>query len=134
VIVADASVLTDALAFSDQRGASARTALSRDSSWQAPEHWKAEVFSAVRGLAAGGHLSPDHAEWVVRQIPGLAIASISLDGLLGAMWHLRANFSGYDAAYVALARLHDLTLVTADGRLARAATEHCRVELVSPRG
>jgi predicted nucleic acid-binding protein len=48
------------------------------------------------------------------------------------MWQLRANISGYDAAYVALAESRQLTLVTADGRLARAATQYCRVELAQP--
>jgi predicted nucleic acid-binding protein len=46
------------------------------------------------------------------------------------MWELRHGISGYDAAYVALAESRGLTLVTSDGRLARAATAVCRVECI----
>jgi predicted nucleic acid-binding protein len=46
-------------------------------------------------------------------------------------WQSRRQISGYDAAYVALAVARDLTLITADARLARAAVGHCRVELAN---
>jgi predicted nucleic acid-binding protein len=46
------------------------------------------------------------------------------------MWQLQSGISGYDAAYVALAEARDLTLVTSDGRLARAATPFCAARLV----
>ena len=38
---------------------------------------------------------------------------------------------GHSLNTVALAEVRDLTLVTADARLARAAVAHCRVELVA---
>lgn len=47
------------------------------------------------------------------------------------MWQLRNGISGYDAAYVALAEARGIPLVTSDGRLARAATSYCRVELIT---
>ena len=50
--------------------------------------------------------------------------------LLSRCWELRANLTCYDAAYVALAELLGVTLVTADGRLARAKGLACRVELL----
>ena len=54
-----------------------------------------------------------------------------MDDLVSRMWQLKANISAYDAAYVALAEWRGLTLVTADGRLARACAEYCRIELVA---
>jgi predicted nucleic acid-binding protein len=87
------------------------------------------VFVAVRGLALGGKISTDQAARAVDRIPRLAVDHVSLDPLLPRMWQLREEISGYDAAYVALAEARQLTLVTADGRLARAATRYCRVEL-----
>ena len=54
-----------------------------------------------------------------------------VDDLLPRMWQIKANISAYDAAYVALAERRDLTLVTADAKLGRAAMAHCRVELLS---
>lgn len=131
MIVVDASVLANMLAYTDQRGKKARAVLARDTEWAAPEHWKAEVFSVMRGLVLGGKVSEGVALAAVRRLPQLGIDHVSLDGLLGRMWQMRASISAYDAPYVALAATRDLTLVTCDARLARTATAHCRVELVT---
>jgi predicted nucleic acid-binding protein len=112
-------------------GRKARSVLGRTPQWTAPEHWKAEVFSAIRGLALGGKVPERQAEWALERLPALAVINMPLDGLLPRMWQLRSTISACDAAYVALAEAHDLTLVTSDGRLARAATAFCRVELVT---
>ncbi|ETA66256.1 putative nucleic acid-binding protein, contains PIN domain [Haloechinothrix halophila YIM 93223] len=131
MIVVDASVLTNMLTYTDQRGRKARAVLSRDTRWAAPEHWKAEVFSAIRGLALGGKITTERATWALDRLPQLGMDHVSLDDLLSRMWRLRESISGYDAAYVALAEQRGLTLTTSDARLARAATAHCRVELVA---
>ena len=47
------------------------------------------------------------------------------------IWRWKDQISGYDSAYVALAATRRITLVTADCRLARAGTGHCRVELTA---
>ncbi len=44
-------------------------------------------------------------------------------------YELRANVTAYDAAYIALAEGLACTLVTADGRLARALGINCVVEV-----
>jgi predicted nucleic acid-binding protein len=43
------------------------------------------------------------------------------------MWEMKDNVSAYDAAYVALAMRLRVPLVTADLRLARAASAYCEV-------
>ncbi len=131
MIVVDASVATNMLVYADERGHKARALLGRDTEWAAPEHWKAEVFSALRGLTLGGKITEAQGARAVSRLPRLGVEQVPLDVLLPRMWELRAAVSGYDAAYVALAELRDLTLVTADGRLARASSQHCRVELSS---
>jgi predicted nucleic acid-binding protein len=131
VIVVDASVLANMLLYTDDRGRKARSVLGRDTEWAAPEHWKAEVFSVIRGLALGNKVKEAQAVRAVDRLPHLGIDHVSLDDLLPRMWQLRMGISGYDAAYVALAEARDLTLVTSDGRLARGATSYCRVELVA---
>jgi predicted nucleic acid-binding protein len=131
VIVVDASVLANMLIYQDNRGRKARSVLARDVQWAAPEHWKAEVFSVLRGLTLGRKITEEHAVRAVDRLPILGIDHVSLDSLLPRMWQLRSAISGYDAAYVALAESRDLTLVTADGRLARTAMTYCRVELVT---
>jgi len=129
MIVVDASTLATMLVYADERGRKARAVLGRDVEWAAPEHWKAEVFSVMRGLALGGKITEDEAVRAVGRLRTLGVDHVSLDGLLARMWQLRATVSGYDAAYVALAELRNVTLVTSDVRLARAASVYCRVEL-----
>jgi len=119
------------LVYADERGRKARAVLGRDTEWAAPEHWKAEVFSVVRGLARGNKITEEQALNAIGRLPHLGIDHVSLDGLLPRMWQLRARISAYDVPYVALADARDLTLVTSDGRLARSATAYCRVELVA---
>jgi hypothetical protein len=52
--------------------------------------------------------------------------------LLARCWELRDNLTVYDASYVALAEALDLTLLTGDGRLARAPALRCHVEILRP--
>lgn len=130
VIVVDASAMSTMLVYTDDRGRKARAALARDIEWVAPEHWKAEVFSVVRVLTLGRKITEAWASGVVSLLPRVGVKTVSLDDLLPRMWELRGNVSGYDAAYVALAEARGVTLVTADGKLARAAMSFCRVELV----
>ncbi|MER7010717.1 type II toxin-antitoxin system VapC family toxin [Saccharopolyspora sp. NPDC000359] len=131
MIVVDASVLANMLLYADERGRRARAVLGRDVEWAAPEHWKAEVFSVVRGLALGRKIKEAQGVRAIERLPLLGVEHVSLDELLPRMWQLRSAISGYDAAYVALAEMRGLPLVTADARLARAATSCCRVELVA---
>jgi predicted nucleic acid-binding protein len=129
MIVVDASAMASMLVYVDERGRKARAVLGRDVEWVAPEHWKAEVFSAMRGLALGRKITEEQAVRAINRLPVLGVDHVSLDGLLPRMWQLRAAISGYDAAYVALAEARNITLVTSDARLARAATAYCRVEV-----
>jgi predicted nucleic acid-binding protein len=129
VIVVDASVMANALVYADDRGQRARAVLGRDPEWAAPEHWKVEVFSVLRGLTLGRKISPVVGERGVHRLSRLGIETVPVDELLTTMWQIREPISGYDAAYVALSYARDLTLVTADARLAKAATAYCRVEL-----
>lgn len=119
------------LVYADERGRRARTALRRDPEWAAPEHWKAEVFSAVRGLTLGRKIDEAQGRRAIGRLPRLAVDCVALDGLLSRMWQLRNAVGGYDSAYVALSEARGLTLVTSDGRLARGAMPFCRVELVT---
>jgi predicted nucleic acid-binding protein len=131
MIVVDASVIASMLGYTDDRGRKARTVMGRDLEWAAPEHWKVEVCSVMRGLALGGKITHELASRAVGRIPLLGVDTVPVDDLLPRMWQVRANISAYDAAYVALAERRDLTLVTADAKLARSATAYCRVELVA---
>jgi predicted nucleic acid-binding protein len=131
MIVIDASVLANMLVYADERGRRARAVLARDTQWAAPEHWMIEVFSVLRGLHLAGKITEKLAERSVDRLPQLGIDHVPVATLLPHMWQWKSEISGYNAAYVALAAVRGLTLITADRRLARAATRHCRVELAA---
>ncbi len=46
------------------------------------------------------------------------------------MWRLRSNLTAYDAAYVALAVVLDVPLLTLDARIAAAPGHGAAVELI----
>jgi predicted nucleic acid-binding protein len=46
------------------------------------------------------------------------------------IWSLRANVTAADAAYVALAELLDVPLITRDRRLARSSGHTARIEFI----
>lgn len=50
--------------------------------------------------------------------------------MLDRVWQLRDSVRGWDAFYVTLAEALDATLVTLDGRLARAHGPTCRIEVL----
>jgi predicted nucleic acid-binding protein len=131
VIVVDASVLANILVYADERGRKARAIVARDTQWAAPEHWMIEVFSVLRGLSLAGKITQGIAERSVDRLPQLGIDHVPIGELLPYMWRCREEISGYDSAYVALAATRRITLVTADARLAHAATRHCAVELAA---
>jgi predicted nucleic acid-binding protein len=88
-------------------------------------------FSAIRRLALGPKVDDDQATGLLLKLLELTVESVPVGLLIPRMWQLRGSFTGYDAAYVALAESRGLTLVTSDGRLARSAVQYCRVELVA---
>ena len=71
MIVVDASAVASMLVYTDDRGRKARAVLGRDPEWAAPEHWKIEVFSVMRGLVLGGKITDQLASRAVdRRSPG----------------------------------------------------------------
>lgn len=127
-IVVDASVLVDALTSSGEVGDRARDA-ARGARWAVPEHLRVEVFHGIRGRALGNKLDTDAAHRAIQRLGRLKIATVPTRQLLERMWELRANLSGYDAAYIAAAEHLGVALVTGDQRLATAPELRCAVTL-----
>ena len=69
------------------------------------------------------------ADQVIRDLLDLRLTRYPHFVLLPHIWHLRNNFSAYDAAYVALAENLGATLITRDARLALAPGNSVKVEL-----
>jgi predicted nucleic acid-binding protein len=95
----------------------------------APAHFDAEVLSGLRGLVRGGWLADAAAREAWDILVAAPVERVVLAEVPG-LWDLAAAVSAYDAPYVALAAMQDVTLVTADARLARGAAGRCDVRLV----
>lgn len=129
MLVVDASVLASALGDDTAEGDAARARL-HGSRLTAPEIIDLEVTSVLRRQLLAGSLDRRRAELALGDLMALPVRRVSHRHLLGRCWELRDTLTPYDAAYVALAELLGLVLVTADRRLAGAAGLRCRVDVL----
>lgn len=129
MLVVDASVLAPALADDGADGDAARERL-RGHPLTAPELLDLEVASVVRRQLLAGELDERRAGLALADLADLPVRRVAHRQLVARCWELRSNVTVYDAAYIAVAELAGLVLVTADARLARAPGLRCRVEVL----
>jgi len=129
VLVVDASALAPALADDGRDGDMAR-ALLRGQSLIAPELIDLETTSVFRRQLFAGMLDARRAELALTDLIELPLRRVPHRGLLTRCWQHRENLSVHDAAYVALAELLDVVLVTADVRLASAPGLDCQIDVL----
>lgn len=133
MLVLDASAVTELLLGRPAAEAVASSVREHDFDLHAPHLVDVEVLSALRRVAAAGDASPARAAEAVDDLIDLPLQRYAHEPLVPRIWELRENFSAYDAAYLALAEVlveDGAPLLTADMRLARAASEHTAVEIV----
>lgn len=92
-----------------------------DTTLVAPELLDAEVLSAVRRGVLAGRLDLRRARMAIHDLSEWPIERLSHRELVRSAWEHRKNVSAYDAFYVAAAQVHDLPILTTDGRLSRAS-------------
>jgi predicted nucleic acid-binding protein len=130
VIVVDASVLVSALIADDEAGERMRLRLDAEDLVCAPEVIDLEVANAWRRELLAGNISEDRSRLGLDDLADLPLARMPHRPLMPRIWELRHNLTPYDAAYVALAEVLDVTLLTVDGRSTRAPSLRCEVELI----
>ena len=129
MIVVDASVLVTGLGDDGPDGDRVRARL-RIEQLAAPHLIDLEVASAWRRLVSAGHLDQRRATLALADLGSLRIQRVPHGPLVERCWALRDNLTIYDAAYVALAELLGIDLLTADARLAAAPGVRCAVEVI----
>jgi len=130
-LVVDASALVAAIRSPAPAAADLRRRLVEDTS-HAPHLVDAEVGNVLRRHVLAGELPAADARILLSA--GAALVDLryaTSDALRGAAWELRHTLTFYDALYVALASALELSLLTADARLARSPGLPCSVELVA---
>lgn len=131
MLVVDASVLVVALADDGHDGDHARRRL-RGERLSAPELIDLEVGSVLRRQNQAGLIDDRRAEMALYDLAATPLHRAAHVDLLGRCWELRQNLTFYDAVYVALAEALEVTLLTGDRRLSRAAGPFCRIETITP--
>lgn len=96
-----------------------------------PAHFDAEVLSAIQGMVRRGVLEAGRADVALYRLMLLPFERRTLSPLVRRAFALRDRFSAADGLYVVLAQRLGATLVTVDGRLARACQGLLAVELVA---
>jgi predicted nucleic acid-binding protein len=131
MIVLDASALVELL-LGTSRGRSVATCIADPAvSLHTPHLADVEVAQALRRYVREGELDAGAAASALEDLRALDVQRHSHEPLLDRVWALRENLTAYDAVYVALAEALDTTLLTCDGRLARAPGMARRARLVS---
>ncbi|MEO1064492.1 MAG: type II toxin-antitoxin system VapC family toxin [Actinomycetota bacterium] len=129
MIVVDAGTIVVALADDGADGDRCRSRL-RGERLVAPHLLDLEVVSAWRRLLAQGELDERRATLALDDLRSLPLRRMPHRPLLDRCWELRKNVTPYDAAYVALAEVLDVPLLTTDERLRRAPGTSARIEVV----
>jgi len=125
-IVLDASAAVALLADAGPAGQWVADTISGASLF-APELMPFEVSNILRRHALAGVLDPSAATLAHVDLVALPVDLYPYVGLAERVWELRANLTAYDGSYVALAELLAASLITLDGRLARAPGPRCSI-------
>jgi predicted nucleic acid-binding protein len=122
--IVDASVVIKWVMEED--GSEAARALVLDEPLAAPELLFIECANVLRTKVRSGDLSPDLARRAMASIDATPIRSILIKPYSPAAHAIAVELaiSAYDALYLAVALAERAEMVTADARLARAASAH----------
>ncbi len=129
MIVLDTSALVDYLVGTDARAELVRAACVGES-LAVPHAVDLECASSLRGLVRGRKLPADEGKRALRLLRVMGLKRFGHVPLLPRIWELRENMWPYDAAYVALAELLGVELVTIDGKFAGVPGLRCSVHHV----
>ena len=129
MLVVDASCLFEVVADSP-RSTEIAARLAAEPDQAAPEIIDVEVLGVIRAQHIRGGLDGTAAGQAVADLRDWPGERYSHRWMLDRVWQLRDSVRGWDAFYVTLAEALDATLVTLDGRLARAHGPTCRIEVL----
>jgi predicted nucleic acid-binding protein len=132
-IVVDASAVVEILIGDGHLEPQLRAALS-GREWHAPAYINTEVLSAIARKERAGDIEGDAATIAVGLWAKASVIRHDDPWLMVEAWRLRQSVRIADGFYLALARQLDVSLVTCDGRLARAPHPGVSVTLISRAG
>jgi predicted nucleic acid-binding protein len=126
-VVTDASAVVEYLLRTPRATAIGMTIEDVEVSLHVPALCDVEVAAVIRRALLSRRLREDRAHEAITDYLELPLTRHGHAALIARILQLRANFSAYDATYVALAEQLGAVLLTADAGLARAARSHTRL-------
>ena len=129
MLIVDATCMYEVVADTARAG-DVRARLAADPDHAAPSVVDVEVVSVIRRDYLLGRLDATSADQAVEDLRDWPGERFGHRPLLGRVWELKGSLRTWDAFYVALAEALQATLITADGRLARAPGPRCAIEVV----
>jgi predicted nucleic acid-binding protein len=125
MIAIDANAAIALLVDEAELGAASRR-LYAEHDLVAPDLLPYEVSSVLRKLVHLGAVAERTARAALRDLGLVRLEAVPHGDIVLRMWSLRDSLSAYDAAYVAVAELFDVPLLTFDGRIRRSAGPTCQ--------
>jgi len=133
MLVVDASCLFEVVA-DTPRAREIADRLARDTDHAAPHVIDVEVLGVIRAQHLRGRLDATAAGQAMADLRDWPGERFGHRWIMDRAWDLRDSVRSWDAFYVALAEAFDATLLTLDGRLARAHGPTCRIEVIGTAG
>lgn len=130
MIVADASAILEVLLRTSRASRIEARLFRRDQTLHAPHVLDLEVAQVLRRYA-GRDMSEDRAELAIQDFLDMRIVRYPHDLLLPRIWELRKSVTAYDAAYISLAEVLSVPLLTCDAKLAASHGHSAKIELLS---
>ena len=129
-MVIDASVLANVVGDDSPAGQMARARVAVADQVSAPDLIDVETVAVLRKRWLAGDLTARRFRSAVDDLLALPVDRFPTGPSMIRAYELRANVTAYDATYIALAEGLACTLLTADGRLARAPGINCQVDVL----
>jgi predicted nucleic acid-binding protein len=130
-MVLDSSACLDIILDTDPGRVLQTLLLAREPTLLAPGVLWVEVGRVMRAKVGEGALPRRDAEAALADFLDLGVEETWVEALLIRAWQLRDNLTIDDGVFVALAEATAGPLLTTDLRLARAARQHTRVEVLT---
>jgi predicted nucleic acid-binding protein len=131
LIVVDASILANVVGDDTADGRRARSEVRSAGDLAAPDLVDVETVAVLRKRWLAGTITDRRFSTAVRDLDAIDLDRYPTRRLMRRAYHLRANLTAYDAAYVALAETLGCELLTGDRRLANAPGPRCPIRVLT---
>jgi predicted nucleic acid-binding protein len=131
LIVADATILANAVGDDHTDGAAARQELRQAQEVAVPDLVNVETAAVLRKRWIAGDMTADRLDKAIDALIKLPLRRYPTVGLLKRALELRSNVTPYDGVYVALAEALTADLLTADRKLAAAPGTRCVIRVIT---